>query len=157
MKIFQTLLLCTLALQFVHCYELKKMEEFSSTNVFNEAKDGGGQKSRKWTKILLASKRLSQYKTKHGKSGLLNGVKHGTDEKAISLLLKEMAKRRWIKYANICMSRFKSKPLCFSNGVTVFYVWQKMLVTKLRQDILGSLWDIIQAVGFRRFFQWISN
>ena len=157
MKIFQALLSCTLALQFVHCYELKKIEEISTKIAVQNAKDEGGLKSRKWAKILQASNRLSQYKTKHGKSGLLNGVKRNTDEKAVLLLLKEMAKRRWMKYATECMSRFKSKPLCFSNGVTVFYVWQKMLVTKLRKEILGSLWDIIQAVGFRRFFQWISN
>ena len=109
----------------------------------------------KLAKLFTTKRRMLQFQKIHGNNGWLNGVKNNKDPKAASMVLSALANRRWVKYASTCMSRFHSEQLCFSNNVS-FYIWEKMIIDNMRKQIMGSLWDIVEKVGYKNFFEWIQ-
>ena len=84
---------------------------------------------------------LLNYHNQHGVNAVLKGLVDSEDFSSLSKLTVAFAKKRWLQYSKICLRRFKSRTLCFSNNVP-FYTWQQLEIKRLRKEILGFLWDL---------------
>ena len=87
--------------------------------------------------------RLADYRRQYGIKGMFKQAIANNDREAILYLFKALAQKKWEQYSEVCMAKFRSKQLCFSNNVS-FYIWQRLEIEKMREQILGKIWKIHQ-------------
>ena len=88
------------------------------------------------------------YRDKHGLRGLLLAAIASKDIPSVRLILKMIKAKQWDTYAQKCMERFHSEPLCFSDTVS-FYIWQQIEVQRMRRQMLGPNWKFSDKVSTR--------
>ena len=104
------------------------------------------------TKVENTKQRILKYQKEHGVRGVFNKAVAENDQSAVLFLMNALAKKRWERYSEACMSQFRSKQLCFSNSVP-FYIWEQLEIKKMRQQMLGDLWNIYEKTGKKTVYQ----